>query len=239
MIEHRDGTACNTFFPDKDGAEPFKWLPFWHLEDFNDFGIRRSQVDQRVNDIRKTIELIDDLNEGKPVDYVLDVQLESQRFVDLFDKDMIIAMGHSFGAATVLKSMLSVDQIKLGVCLDIWMLPVKDVDASQVTKPLLFVNMEVFQFEKNLNKIKEFIGENGTNTDQRKVATIKKAKHTDQSDIPFVINSFLQWILKLKSKINPILVHDLTTALALEFIEDHLQGMSISVPLFVVPSMSL
>ena len=170
---------------------------------------------------------MNDLNDGKPVNYVLDVPLDSKRFVGLFNKDKIIAMGHSFGGATVIKSLMDVDQVKLGVCLDVWMLPVKDLDATQVTKPLFFVNMEVFQFQKNLMKIKEFIGENGTNTDQRKVITIKKARHTDQSDTPFVINSFIQWVLKIKSKINPILVHDLTTALALEFTEQHIQRKSI------------
>jgi len=152
--------------------------------------------------------------------------MENQKFVGMFDLDNIVVMGHSFGSATAIRSLLAIDCLKLAVCLDAWMYPIKEVDASALTKPILFVNMQTFQTKANLTKMKQFVSTDDKNCESRKVWTVKDAQHTDQSDVPFILSPWVSWIARMKSKVDPFIVHDVTTALTIDFITKNLQSKS-------------
>ena len=225
-VEQRDESAVTTSYPSDDGS--FKWIPYRHVKLFhNDLPIRQEQLDLRVADIKKTIDLLNDIQNGNKIQNVLQSEFQMEKLSGVMDLNKIILMGHSFGSSTVLKSLLSLDCVKLGVCLDAWMYPLQGMDSSLVQQPLHFINMQTFQIQRNLKMMTEYIGKGGINTDDRKVITIKNAKHTDQSDIPFTLPQPLLWIFGMKSKVDPFLVIDVTTALALDFIADKLKSESI------------
>ncbi len=225
VLEHRDQSACASFYPNdapNDSYEPFKWISYLHSKAMgNEFKVRNEQLDQRVADISKVIALLDSLQNGKEFKNLLEPKMEIQKFVGMLDMDNIIVMGHSFGSATAIQSLLKVDSLKMAICLDAWMYAIKELNANSITKPILFINMQTFQFKTNMRKMAQFISNDGNNSKIRKVLTIKDARHTDQSDIPFFINSFVSSILRMKSKVDPFIVYDLTTALTIDFIIDN------------------
>ncbi len=225
VLEHRDQSACASFYPNNatnDSSEPFKWISYLHPKAMDDeFKVRNEQLDHRVADINKVIALLDSLQNGKEFKNLLEPKMESQKFRGMFDMNNIIVMGHSFGSATAIRSLLTVDSLKMAICLDAWMYAIKELNANSITKPILFINMQKFQFKTNMRKMAQFISNDGNNSKTRKVLTIKDARHTDQSDIPFVISSFVSSILRMKSKVDPFIVHDLTTALTIDFIIDN------------------
>ncbi|CAG2114664.1 unnamed protein product, partial [Medioppia subpectinata] len=222
VVEHRDESAVTTFYPSSDGS--FKWLPYRHVKLYdNDLPIRREQLDLRVTEIKRVIDIINDIQNGNKIQNVLKSEFKMDQLSGLLDLNKIILMGHSFGSSTVIKSLTALDCVPIGVCLDAWMYPVEENESNLVKEPLLFVNMQTFQNKPNLKRMKDYIGINGTNTTDRKVITIKEAKHTDQSDIPFTLPPPLLWLFGMKSKVDPFVAHDLTTGLALDFIADKLK----------------
>lgn len=225
VLEHRDQSASSSFYPNNgDSSEPFKWVSYRHSYEIeNDLKVRNEQLDERVLDVNEVLLVLKRLQKGDEFKNLLEPKMESEKFVGMFDLDNIILMGHSFGSSTAIRSLLTVESIKLAVCLDAWMYPLKDLNENQITKPIIFINMQKFQNKPNLSKMRKFITNDGKNTRTRKVFTVKDSRHTDQSDIPFVISSFVRWIFKMRSKVNPFVVHDLSTALAIDFIIDILE----------------
>lgn len=223
-LEHREQSACVTYHPTQSGQKPFEWLQYKHFREFKDeLKERNQQLDYRVDEIRRALDLLNDLQTGSLVLNVLDKQMDSKKFIGLFDFNNLIVMGHSFGAATAIRSTLAIESVKLGICLDAWLFPLKELDPNLVKKPLLFVNMEKFQTKQNLIGMKKYIGTDGNNTKDRKVYTIKGAEHTDQSDIPFIVSPLISRVFRMSSSVDPFIVHDLTTALTLEFIAEKLK----------------
>jgi hypothetical protein len=125
---------------------------------------------------------------------------------------------------TAIRSLLTVDSLKLAVCLDAGMYPIEELYANSITKQILLVNMQSFQRKANLRKMAQFISIDGKNSGTRKVFTVKDARHTDQSDTLFVLNSFIKWIIRMKSKVDPFIVHNVTTALTINFLIDNSQS---------------
>ncbi|CAG2170279.1 unnamed protein product [Oppiella nova] len=242
-VEHRDESAVTSSYPFGDGS--FKWIHYRHVKLYhNDLPIRQEQLDQRVGDIQKTIDLLHDIQKGNKIQNVLKSEFQMEKLSGLLNLNKIILMGHSFGSSTVLKRnglescptaptlhkyanlsnpKKSQNDDRIHRKLDAWMYPLQGMDSSLVQQPLHFINMQTFQIQRNLKMMTEYIGKGGINTDDRKVITIKDAKHTDQSDIPFTLPQPLLWIFGMKSKVDPFLVIDVTTALALDFISDKLK----------------
>ena len=83
-----------------------------------------------------------------------------------------VIAGHSFGSATVIRTLAVDKRFRVGVALDAWMWPLKDnIELpSQIEQPILFINMEAFQNAKSLKVMKRFT--DGCNT-ERRVVTLK------------------------------------------------------------------
>uniref|UniRef100_A0A8D0MRN6 Platelet-activating factor acetylhydrolase n=1 Tax=Sus scrofa TaxID=9823 RepID=A0A8D0MRN6_PIG len=112
-VEHRDGSASATyFFKDQSAAEIRNktWLYLRTLgKGEEEFPLRNEQVRQRAEECSQALNLILDMDRGKPVKNVLDLEFDVEQLKDSIDRDKIAVMGHSFGGATVLQT-LSEDQ---------------------------------------------------------------------------------------------------------------------------------
>uniref|UniRef100_A0A8D1BKG1 Platelet-activating factor acetylhydrolase n=1 Tax=Sus scrofa TaxID=9823 RepID=A0A8D1BKG1_PIG len=112
-VEHRDGSASATyFFKDQSAAEIRNktWLYLRTLgKGEEEFPLRNEQVRQRAEECSQALNMILDMDRGKPVKNVLDLEFDVEQLKDSIDRDKIAVMGHSFGGATVLQT-LSEDQ---------------------------------------------------------------------------------------------------------------------------------
>ena len=226
-MEHRDGSACTSYYPDKSNGQSFKWIAYKNTREFvNEFEERSKQLDLRVADIQRVIQLINDLQNGKQVKNALKLQIDKQRFAELFDLNNTIVMGHSFGSATAIRSLNTIKSLRLGICLDTWMFPITDINPKLIKTPILFLNMDLFESKQSLRQMSKFFDQNDTNAKQRKVLTLRETGHLDLTDFNFALAS----IFKSMSVFNPdwriIDIHDMSTALILQFIEDKLQSQS-------------
>uniref|UniRef100_A0A4X1V305 Platelet-activating factor acetylhydrolase n=2 Tax=Sus scrofa TaxID=9823 RepID=A0A4X1V305_PIG len=112
-VEHRDGSASATyFFKDQSAAEIRNktWLYLRTLgKGEEEFPLRNEQVRQRAEECSQALSMILDMDRGKSVKNVLDLEFDVEQLKDSIDRDKIAVMGHSFGGATVLQT-LSEDQ---------------------------------------------------------------------------------------------------------------------------------
>ena len=97
-----------------------------------------------------------------------------------------IAMGHSFGAATVFSLG---DHVDAGVCLDPWTFPLGTID-QPFPKPALTVIMENFTWPENTENILKLMSRNG----RENTITLPNADHMDVSDVSVVMPTLLKWV---------------------------------------------
>ncbi len=110
------------------------------------------------------------------------------------------------------------------------MYPIEDEQFDLVTQPILFINSETFEFDRNLNKMKELLipthssdRRNPSAFDEiRKAVTIKRSTHFNYCDVPFITNWFARRMFCANSKISPFSVQDLACATMLVFMNKHL-----------------
>lgn len=80
--------------------------------------------------------MILDMDRGKSVKNVLDLEFDVEQLKDSIDRDKIAVMGHSFGGATVLQTLSEDQRFRCGIALDAWMFPVGDEVYSRIPQPL-------------------------------------------------------------------------------------------------------
>lgn len=181
---------------------------------------RKRQLRQRTEECVRALDILEALNKGEPVVNILDPFFKANNFEGIMDMSKVSLAGHSFGGATTIHT-LSIDlRFKVGLCLDTWMLPLmKDDDVmAMVTQPILFVNMEKFQTNRNLRLMSKL--ENSEV--ERKVVTIKGSNHLDQCDMSFVCGWVQYKFLGGFSRVNRFTAMDTTTRLMMEFLGKHL-----------------
>jgi len=330
-IEHRDGTACCTFYAKEtrmpmssstmnintpDGPlkiEDEEEEGFDEIDDPNyippkalsnsailphiatewighlpisggRYTLRNRQINRRVKECIRTLDLFEALEAGYDVQNLLDSLLDPSEFEGLIDISKAIVMGHSYGGATTIMTCSAELRFKLGICLDVWMYPIYQENFDLVTQPIFFINSEKFQTDENLRAIRRVLETNphscidssnstnpvaNTNGDakpvddakidpvegdvptlnveeskqnkkdcstgdgsvdevdsrslENRVATIKGTVHYNQTDIPFVMPWLIRAFFGANSRRNPFTAHDLTAALAMEFISKQLK----------------
>lgn len=114
-------------------------------------------------------------------------------------------------------------RFKLGLALDAWLFPVKDLNlSSSVKQPVLFINTESFLNTRNLTKMSTF--ENATsNSGERKCCCIHGTVHANHLDLPFLLQqTTLKRVLGLHSKTCPEVVMNLNNKLMVQFLFKHL-----------------
>ncbi|KAG8225177.1 hypothetical protein J437_LFUL006702, partial [Ladona fulva] len=183
-VEHRDHTACATYYlvPEPSGDMRKEYIEFWKLRK-KEYVLRNRQAHLRSAEIRRAVDLLEDINEGRPVHNLLDPSFSLQDFEGRLDFSKAVIIGHSFGGATTLLSLAKDPRLRVGIALDAWMYPVKRVEDLPLrlpSQPLLFINMQYFQTGYNLEEMRRLLagatGEDavieGTASPERRVVTI-------------------------------------------------------------------
>ncbi|KAB0338101.1 hypothetical protein FD754_024805, partial [Muntiacus muntjak] len=154
-----DGSASSTYyFKDQSAVETGSksWLYLRTLKrGEEEFPLRNEQVRQRAKECSQALSLILDIDHGRPVTNVLDLEFDVEQLKDSIDRDKIAVIGHSFGGATVIQTLSEDQRFRCGIALDAWMLPIGDEVYSRIPQPLFFINLERFQYPSNIIRIKK------------------------------------------------------------------------------------
>ncbi|XP_065768536.1 platelet-activating factor acetylhydrolase isoform X1 [Muntiacus reevesi] len=221
-IEHRDGSAASTYyFKDQSAVETGSksWLYLRTLKrGEEEFPLRNEQVRQRAKECSQALSLILDIDHGRPVTNVLDLEFDVEQLKDSIDRDKIAVIGHSFGGATVIQTLSEDQRFRCGIALDAWMLPMGDEVYSRIPQPLFFINLERFQYPSNIIRIKKcFLPDR-----ERKMITIKGAVHHNLVDFTFVSSKMIGYLFTLKGNIDSNVVISLSNKASLAFLQKHL-----------------
>ncbi|XP_041043220.1 platelet-activating factor acetylhydrolase isoform X2 [Carcharodon carcharias] len=238
-VEHRDGSASATYYFEEktktvnDVGEStsstistlpldrlqMKWLYYKPLKEREqEFSLRNVQVHQRAEECIKALNLLTDINMGKPVHNIFPLKFDFIKMKDTLDLQKVTIMGHSFGGATVIDALSKDHRFQCGVALDAWMFPLEDEIHTKVQKPILFINSEKFQWVVNILKMKKL----DSNTVQRKMITIMGTVHQSFPDFTFLTGTFFGRIFQLKGTIDPLIAIDISNKASLAFMQRHL-----------------
>ncbi|CAJ0921928.1 unnamed protein product [Ranitomeya imitator] len=181
-VEHRDESASATFyFRESSSADTCQgdeehecmeevWLyKKTPKPGADEFPLRYEQVQKRADECLRALDLMLDINAGKPVTNALPSNFDWSLLKDSIDVQKLAIAGHSFGAATAIKALGRDSRFRCGVALDSWMFPLRDEIFSTIHQPVLFVNSEKFQWVDNILLMKKM----DSTSVQRKMITIK------------------------------------------------------------------
>lgn len=228
-LEHRDESACRTYYyKNKNDVETDKKTFIEHLTvklGSSHYTLRNGQVLKRSEECRKAFELVQNVNKGVIPYNILDdlpnakaIQFDLKQLVNLVDVDSVTMMGHSFGAATSLVTLAKEKRFRLGILLDTWMFPIKDMAELplEIKQPLLFVNTQTFHISSNVKALKTVLD---ADKGSRKMYTIKHTTHESQTDSVFVVGYWLNWFMK---KLKPELAIRINCSIMLTFLKEQL-----------------
>ncbi|XP_073442664.1 platelet-activating factor acetylhydrolase isoform X1 [Dendrobates tinctorius] len=230
-VEHRDESASATFyFRERSSAdtcqgdeerEPMEevWLyKKTPKPGADEFPLRFEQVQKRADECLRALDLVLDINAGKPVTNALPSNFDWSSLKDSIDVQKVAVAGHSFGAATAIKALGRDSRFRCGVALDSWMFPLRDEIFSTIHQPVLFVNSEKFQWVDNILLMKKM----DSTSVERKMITIKGSVHQSFPDFTFLTGYLIGKIFKLKGEIDPYVGMDIINNVTLAFLQRHL-----------------
>uniref|UniRef100_A0A673T6J6 Platelet-activating factor acetylhydrolase n=1 Tax=Suricata suricatta TaxID=37032 RepID=A0A673T6J6_SURSU len=218
----RDGSASATYyFKDQSAVEigNKSWLYLKTLRPGDqEVPLRNEQVHQRAKECSQALDLILDIDCGRPVKNVLDVEFNVEQLKDSIDRNKLAVIGHSFGGATVIQTLSEDQRFRCGIALDAWMLPLGDEVYSRVPQPLFFINSERFQYPANIMKMKNLY----LPGKERKMITIRGTVHQNFVDFTFATGKIIGYIFTLKGDIDSNVAIDLSNKASLAFLQKHL-----------------
>ncbi|KAL1123550.1 hypothetical protein AAG570_002627, partial [Ranatra chinensis] len=218
-IEHRENSACATYYyesQEKLEKKEETWIPHEKMLFGPDhYTIRNAQLHKRMTEFKRLINLIEELNSGTAKN-ILPSNFDISSLKDRLQTNSIHAMGHSFGGATSLLTMAHDKRLKSGTLLDSWMFPLKDEKLS-VEQPLIFVNSQTFHIPTNLAIIEKYLQEPAGSSHD--VFTIRNTSHDLQTDIPYIMGSWLNWFMR---KLDSVIGTNINNHLILRFYNQHI-----------------
>ncbi|XP_008050237.1 platelet-activating factor acetylhydrolase [Carlito syrichta] len=223
-VEHRDESASATYyFKDKSAAEigNKSWLYLRTIkreEKEEEMHIRNEQVRQRAKECSQALDLILDIDRGRPVKNVLDSEFDLEQLKDSIDRAKIAVIGHSFGGGTVVQALSEDQRFRCGIALDAWMFPLGDEVYSRFPQPLFFINSERFQYPANIIRMKKCFLPGR----ERKMITIRGSVHQNFADFTFATGKIIGYIFTLKGDIDSNVAIDLSNKASLAFLQKHL-----------------
>jgi platelet-activating factor acetylhydrolase len=219
-VEHRDGSAAATFTVE-DGRR--SWIPFRRvLDSEKEYTVRNAQLQQRVGEAGRALDVVTSLARGGPVASVLPGAENAHlaMFANRLDLARPVLAGHSYGGATTLLTLARDDRFHHGLVLDGWLFPLKDEEVKPV-QPIVFINTESFMNRDNIAKMKTFLQDR---TQDRRLIFIKGSVHQNHIDAPLIFkDGLIKRIMGFQSETCPVLVLDLNDKLMLHFIWSHLE----------------
>ncbi|KAM4040796.1 platelet-activating factor acetylhydrolase-like [Anomaloglossus baeobatrachus] len=230
-VEHRDESASATFYfrerSSADGCqedevrEPLEevWLYGKSPKPGADkFSFRFEQVQKRADECLRALDLMLDINNGKPVSNVLPSNFNWTLLKDSIDVQKVAAAGHSFGGATAIKALGRDTRFRCAVALDAWMFSLRDEIFSTIHQPILFINSEKFQWVNNIILMKKL----DSTSVERKMITIKGSVHLSFPDFTLLTGYLIGKIFNLKGEIDPYVGMDISINVTLAFLQRHL-----------------
>lgn len=170
-IEHRDGSASMTMTEGGKTVMPYKYIDA-EVED--ELAIRKGQLELRCREVGATIRSLQSY------------QLECLDFINSRMKfDEIVLMGHSFGAATMLKFASQSGLRCAVIALDPWMyaMPLEPLPLKRDKFDILVIDMEQFQWPENLAKIE---AHQNYWAKEPTICTVINGSHQQVSDVPLL-----------------------------------------------------
>ncbi|XP_071110932.1 platelet-activating factor acetylhydrolase-like [Haliotis cracherodii] len=238
-VEHRDGSASMTLclresfrhsvrhVDDNNHSHHHHRNSFsedWKIFDkpkhiqWDDFNYRNKQVHQRARECSRVLDILKDLNDGKPLYNSLGIIINTSHFKDTMDITQASIIGHSFGGATCVCALADDERFKAGVVLDGWMHPLDDKVYKTVSQPILMLNMETFQWRKNVQQMMRLKADNV----ERQMLTIKGTCHQSVSDFQFLTNKAMGRLFNLRNTLTPHVAMDIIRCGTLGFLWKHL-----------------
>uniref|UniRef100_A0A8C5MC20 Platelet-activating factor acetylhydrolase n=1 Tax=Leptobrachium leishanense TaxID=445787 RepID=A0A8C5MC20_9ANUR len=228
-VEHRDESASATYYlkekcpgePCEENGEDLEEVWLYNKTPkpgTDEFPLRFEQVQTRADECLKALDLMLDINAGKPVTNAISSNFDWLSLKDSLDVRRIAAVGHSFGAATAIKALGRDSRFKCGIALDAWMFPLREEVFTAIHQPVLFVNSEKFQWVENVLLMKKM----DSTAVERKMITIKGAVHQSFPDFTFLTGKLVGKMFKLKGDVDPFVGMDIIINVTLAFLQRHL-----------------
>ncbi|XP_075717077.1 platelet-activating factor acetylhydrolase isoform X2 [Rhinoderma darwinii] len=230
-VEHRDESASATFYlrerspadncgkdEERDTLEEVWLYNKSPKPGADEFPLRYEQIQKRADECLRALELMLNVNAGKPVTNALPSKFDWLRLKDSIDVQKVAVVGHSFGAATAIKALGRDSRFRCAVALDAWMFPLREEMFSTIHQPVIFINSEKFQWVDNVLVMKKM----DSSRVERKMITIKGSVHQSFPDFTFLTGYLIGKIFKLKGEIDPYVGMDIIVNVTLAFLQRHL-----------------
>ncbi|KAM5181703.1 platelet-activating factor acetylhydrolase 2, cytoplasmic-like [Mantella aurantiaca] len=224
-LEHRDGSACATYHFSVESSgnasstlQEF-WVPFKNLEPgMKEFYLRNYQVHQRASECVKAVRILQDIDIGRTATNILKPDCNLEFLKGRIDFNRVAIMGHSFGGATSLLSLVKNDIFRCAVVLDAWMFPLEDTCFQHIQKPILFINTETFQTNQSIQKIMRLNSEGA----ELMYLTVQGCVHSTQTDIAFLSGYLANKIMGPQGTMDPKTCLKISVISSLHFLKKHL-----------------
>ncbi|XP_056419862.1 platelet-activating factor acetylhydrolase isoform X2 [Hyla sarda] len=230
-VEHRDESASATFYfrerssadscEEDEECEPLEEVWMYNKlpkPGADEFPLRLEQVQKRADECLQALDLILDINTGKPITNALPSDFDWSLIKGSIDVQKVAVAGHSFGAATAIKALGRDSRFRCGIALDAWMFSLRDEIFSAIRQPVIFINSEKFQWADNILLMKKM----DSSCVERKMITIKGSVHQSFPDFTFLTGYLIGKIFKLKGEIDPYVGMDIIINVTLAFLQRHL-----------------
>ncbi|RUS71255.1 hypothetical protein EGW08_020990, partial [Elysia chlorotica] len=197
-----------------------EWRPFQHVAVWDDFEYRNGQMYLRADEISELLDELISMNNGSHINNALGFAFTTNQFKNRLDFSRLAVAGHSFGGAAALATLLTDERFKVGLCLDTWMHPVDDFLCNKTKQPVLFLNMEQFQWERNVNRMVRF--QNAKPEADRPMMTLMGGCHQSVTDFQFIVPQVVGRLMDVCHTLRPAQCMSLVLDASLAFIKKHL-----------------
>lgn len=200
--EHTDGSAFVAFIgEERRRVEYVRYNAMMHGE-----GFRTQQLETRCADLRACLEGVREC--GRGVEGAFATLSAADKMPELEGRvaGEVYLVGHSFGAASVLKMVAEgVQGVKGVVCLDAWLIPLgrKRLERMDVETNVVFVDMGLSSMGESVKLRRRMTKRGGI----RDAVVVREGMHNDSSDFPLRVPRVIARTMGLTAKgSNPLVL---------------------------------
>ncbi|BFZ21362.1 hypothetical protein BsWGS_24401 [Bradybaena similaris] len=197
-----------------------EWRPFQHVQVWDDFDYRNGQMYQRADEISDLLDELISMNQGTHINNALGLAFKTNQFKNRLDISRVAVIGHSFGGAAMLATLATDKRFTMGISLDGWMQPVDSWVYETTAQPVLFLNMEAFQWEQNVNRMIGF--QESNKSADRPMITLMGGCHQSVTDFQFIVPQLMGRFMDVCYTLSPSACISACVDLSLAFLHKHL-----------------